>query len=100
MRSLAAAVALATLVAAPAFGQSSNFDVGAHLGADVAQLSDGQGWRGGAQLALAIDQRFGTEGPFLTGIRTHTGKLGPFFEVQLQSPGDLNLRIGVAARWR
>lgn len=132
--------------ATPAHGQGSGFQFGAHFGADVAQVPDGRGWRGGVQAALAIDQRFdfysgftfygdvdalrtllavrgwpmgrgddrfaawylgagmlagsGVDGAFITGLQVHSGRLAPFAELQAQSPGVLDVRLGMAVRVR
>lgn len=52
-------ITLGTLSAAPVSGQANTFDFGVHFGASVQQVVDGgDGWLGGIQAALAIDDRF------------------------------------------
>ena len=146
-RLLLVPVLATTSFAAPALAQNNAFQVGAHVGADVTEVSDGQGWRGGAQAALAINQRFdfysaftfyggdagalrtllavrgwpmgrgedrfaawyfgagmvaggGVDGTFITGVQAGADRLAPFVELQAQSPGVLDLRLGMAVRVR
>ncbi len=55
MRSLAVTLALGTLLAAPALGQTDLFEAGAHFGGFADRDPR---WHGGVQVALALDDRF------------------------------------------